>query len=295
MYPSITRRLALDHALSTGKFPAFDKVGYYHRGRFYSTSNACISNTKKIEVVVTKKIEVVNSELPDRDDLGKLHPWFVTGFADGEACFTVSIRKYPKLKIGWSIEPSFAIGLHIRNTHLLEKIHAFFGVGQIKISKVRRTVVYSVHSVKDLTNVIIPHFCKYPLLTQKGADFELFKMIIDLINSKEHSTIEGIHKIVSIRGSLNWGLTPTLAEAFPDIIPVVRPLIKCTEIPHPYWLIGFVEGEGCFEVCITKSRTHKTGYCVQLRLSITQDSRDIALMSSLIEYLKCGSIFSNSY
>jgi len=55
MYPSITRRLALDHALSTGKFPAFDKVGYYHRGRFYSTSNVCISKTKKIEVAVTKK------------------------------------------------------------------------------------------------------------------------------------------------------------------------------------------------------------------------------------------------
>jgi len=74
MHPSITRRLALDHALSTGKFPAFDKVGYYHRGRFYSTSNACISKTKKIEVAVTKKIEVVNSELPDRGDLGKLNP-----------------------------------------------------------------------------------------------------------------------------------------------------------------------------------------------------------------------------
>lgn len=59
-------------------------------------------------------------------------------------------------------------------------------------------------------------------------------MIIDLINSKEHSTIEGLHKIVSIRGSLNWGLTPALVEAFPGITPIARPSIICTEIPHPY-------------------------------------------------------------
>jgi hypothetical protein len=233
--------------------------------------------------------------VPSSPESRKLDPWFVTGFADGEACFTVTIRKYPKLKIGWSVEPRFDIELHIRNIDLLEKIHAFFGVGKIQIKKDRGTVVYSVLSVKDLTSAIIPHFCKYPLLTQKGADFELFKMIIDLINSKEHRTIEGIHKIVSIRGSLNWGLTPTLVEAFPDIAPIARPLIKCTEIPDPYWLTGFVEGEGCFEIGISKSIAHRTGSRVQLRMTITQDSRDTVLMDSLIKYLKCGFTVCSKY
>jgi hypothetical protein len=30
---------------------------------------------------------------------------------------------------------------------------------------------YRVNTLKDLTNVIIPHFIKYPLLTKKRADF----------------------------------------------------------------------------------------------------------------------------
>lgn len=35
-------------------------------------------------------------------------------------------------------------------------------------------VHYEVRSIKELTKVIIPHFDKYPLLTKKRADFELF-------------------------------------------------------------------------------------------------------------------------
>jgi len=47
---------------------------------------------------------------------------------------------------------------------------------------------------------------------------------------KEHLTEEGIIQIVSIRATLNFGLTLGLEEAFPDIIPVNRPLVKVAEI-----------------------------------------------------------------
>jgi hypothetical protein len=43
------------------------------------------------------------------------------------------------------------------------------------------------------------------LITQKKADFILFKQIINLRNNKEHLTLEGLHKILAIRGSLNLG------------------------------------------------------------------------------------------
>jgi hypothetical protein len=68
----------------------------------------------------------------------------------------------------------------------------------------------------DLTNVIIPPFDKNPLISQKRADFLLFKSVVELMSRKEHQTLEGIIKIVSIRSSLNLGLTPTLNEAFPN-------------------------------------------------------------------------------
>jgi hypothetical protein len=90
-----------------------------------------------------------------------------------------------------------------------------------------------VTNVKDLTNVIIPHFYKYPLLTQKQADFELFKRLIELMNLKEHLTTEGLHKILSIRASINQGLTEKLKTAFPGIVPVSRPEVKQAENINP--------------------------------------------------------------
>ena len=40
--------------------------------------------------------------------------------------------------------------------------------------------------------------------------------------NKEHSTLEGIQKIVNIRASLNTGLTENLKEGFPDTLPSQR-------------------------------------------------------------------------
>lgn len=64
---------------------------------------------------------------------------------------------------------------------------------------------------------IINHFDKYPLISQKRADFELFKQVF-LIN-KEHLTIEGLQKIVAIKYSINKGLSPKLQSAFPNTTP----------------------------------------------------------------------------
>jgi hypothetical protein len=62
---------------------------------------------------------------------------------------------------------------------------------------------------------------------------------------KEHLTPEGLRKIVSIRASVNKGLTDELKVAFPNTIPVPRPTVVLKAIPDPQWLTGFTDGEGC--------------------------------------------------
>jgi hypothetical protein len=84
---------------------------------------------------------------------------------------------------------------------LLYKIQSFFGVGKISIRTRNSSAVYAVKSLNDLINVIIPNFIKYPLLTQKRVDFELFKLVCELMSNKEHSTMAGLIKIVSIKAS----------------------------------------------------------------------------------------------
>jgi hypothetical protein len=80
----------------------------------------------------------------------------------------------------------------------------------------------------------LPHFDKYPLNTQKRADFILFKEIILLMINKEHLTIEGIQKIVNLRASINLGSSDSLKEAFPNTVPVERPVMEDIAIEDPY-------------------------------------------------------------
>ena len=63
----------------------------------------------------------------------------------------------------------------------------------------------------------------YPLLTKKCEDFKLFFRIVSLISKKEHLTLSGLHEIISLKASMNLGLTSLLKTAFPDITPIIRP------------------------------------------------------------------------
>ena len=150
---------------------------------------------------------------------------------------------------------------------------SYFGkVGSIYQQGESQTLQFRISSLKDLS-IIINHFNQYSLITQKKADFELFKIALDLMNHKEHLTIEGIHKLIAIKASMNLGLSEELKVAFPETIPVSRPIVEDQEIKDPNWLVGFTEAEGCFECVISKSKT-KTGFRVQLRFTLTQHSRD---------------------
>jgi len=82
----------------------------------------------------------------------------------------------------------------------------FFGVGIIREHKNRNVVTYTVSSLRDINNAIIPHFYRYPLITQKNSDYLLFKQVIDLLNRKVHLELEGINQILSIKAALNKGL-----------------------------------------------------------------------------------------
>lgn len=114
-----------------------------------------------------------------------------------------------------------------------------------------------------------------------------------MMQRKEHLTQEGLTAILSLRASLNLGLSEGLNTAFPNVIPAHRPKVENVFIPHGEWLAGFTSGEGCFFV--SKSSTHALGFRVQLVFQITQHSRDERLMKSLISYLGCGRLVTSSY
>ena len=236
---------------------------------------------------ITQDINNLSNSLLSKSDKSKLQAYWVTGFSDAESTFSIRIAKDASRLLGIRIYPVYSIELHIRDIGVLYKIREFFNVGSVivRIRNGKSTGIYSVQSIRDLINVIIPHFIKYPLITQKQADFILFSLVVNLLN-KEHLTEEGIYKILSIRASMNKGLTASLKALFPNIVGVERPTISNQIIKSPLWLVGFVDGceAGCFYLKITKSRK------VSLVFSISQDSRDSFLFNVIKDYLGCGVI-----
>lgn len=57
---------------------------------------------------------------------------------------------------------------------------------------------------------MIKHLDSYPLITKKFSDYVLFKQIVKLVGLREHLTKEGLLKLVSLKASLNWGLSEKL-------------------------------------------------------------------------------------
>ncbi len=61
----------------------------------------------------------------------------------------------------------------------------------------------------------------------------------------------------------------------------------------PDWVVGFVDGEGCFYVGINRNRTMKTGYQVLPEFRVVQHERDIQILYALKRFFKCGVVRRN--
>lgn len=217
-----------------------------------------------------------------------LNPDYITGFVDGEGCFSISIFKDSRRLTGWQVKPIFSISLHNKDINLLQAIQRTFNVGKIYKHGID-SVQYRVSSLNDL-QVIIDHFDKYPLITQKQADYILFKQAINLVYNKEHLSSTGLLKLVGIKSTLNWGLSEKFKESFPTLEPITRPNVYNANIRNFNWVRGFIEAEACFQVIIQEIN-NKTN--VSLRFSITQHVKDEFLLNSFITYLNCGRYYKS--
>lgn len=244
-----------------------------------------------IELYSNYTIKRKYSSISKLNEQNNLHPFFITGFSDGESYFSINIVKSPKMKLGWTVYLQFGIKLHIKDSQLLKLIQAYFNVGNITLGK--ELCQYRVTSIKDL-EIIINHFENYPLITQKWSDYQLFKLAFNIIKNKNHLTQDGLNELISIKSSMNLGLGNELKLAFPNIKPITRPKVTNNIIQDPNWLSGFVSAEGNFTVSITNSETNNVGKQVKLMFFIYQHSRDAELLQNICNYLECGKYYSNT-
>jgi hypothetical protein len=59
------------------------------------------------------------------------------------------------------------------------------------------------------------------------------------------------------------------------------------------WIVGFVDGEGCFHVGIAENKTFTIGYQVLPEFVIVQHERDVKLLHNIKTFFGCGVVRKN--
>lgn len=148
-----------------------------------------------------QNVQYVGSRL--HKPINKELVWYITGFVDGEGCFSISFNRREKMKSGIEVRPSFSIGQNKKSLSILKDIQNYFECGAIRFSKIDQTYKYEVRSVGDIKEHIIPHFEKYPLQTAKLHDFQNFVWICNQISALRHLNNVFLREIIEKAYDMN--------------------------------------------------------------------------------------------
>jgi hypothetical protein len=128
---------------------------------------------------------------------------YVSGYADGEGCFTVSISPRARLKVGWEVRPSFSVSQNGDRAEVLYAIQTLLGCGSIRPDRSDRTLKWETRRLEDLLEKVIPHFESWPLLSGKRNDFTRFAAVCRLMASGAHREREGLVQVVKLARDMN--------------------------------------------------------------------------------------------
>ena len=201
-----------------------------------------------------------------KDDVNNFYEWF-TGLTDGEGSFNISIRNTQNFSF------SFEITMHIDEEDLFKFIQQTLEVGKVSLSG--NTARFSVNRREDIAN-IISIFIKYPLQSTKYLNFLSFKKAFELYGSSSRKSPELFAEISKIKANMNTLRT--------DFCEMETRKFSIT----PYWVLGFVEGEGSFTVA-------KRDYT--LLFILTQSAKDLRLMEEVQNFFLsiCNDQFYGKY
>lgn len=102
-----------------------------------------------------------------------------------------------------------------------------------------------------------------------------------------HLTTIGFESLLQYYAAINIGVSAKVSTFFPNIVPVLRGAAILPQTLSPYWVSGFVAGDGCFNVGIRASNGK-----LYYTLNVAQHIRDLALMNLLVLFFGCGKVYA---
>ena len=128
---------------------------------------------------------------------------YVSGFVDGEGCFSVLFSKNAKFKLKIEVRPSFSVDQGKSSRDLIKNIASFFGTPNEKMRPYENMLKYETRSLSHILNKVIPHFETYPLYSNKQKDFKCFAIICQLMEKKKHLEKVYLIEIIKLAYSMN--------------------------------------------------------------------------------------------
>nr|AAA82635.1 DNA endonuclease I-CpaI [Lobochlamys segnis]AAL34374.1 unknown [Lobochlamys segnis]ALO21041.1 putative LAGLIDADG homing endonuclease [Lobochlamys segnis] len=131
-----------------------------------------------------------------------INPQWITGFVDGEGCFSVSILRNNSLRYGHQLQPEFVVTQHKLDANVLYALKDYFKVGSVVVNHGER-LCYKVKNIDHFITVIIPFFEKHELKTKRRIEFLRFRKICLLLKAGRHlESQEGFEKVLDLAKKL---------------------------------------------------------------------------------------------
>jgi len=139
---------------------------------------------------------------------------WITGFVDGEGCFSINFIRQPDrpgrrgYTTGFQLAHEFAVTQGAKSVDSLHMLERFFGVGAVYINKrydnhKEHLYRFCVRKRDDVFSTIVPFFERNPLRTSKQRDFQKFAECMKLVQNNSHLTKHGLIEIVRIAETMN--------------------------------------------------------------------------------------------
>ena len=133
---------------------------------------------------------------------------WVVGFVDGEGCFSVSIFRNRTCALGWQVQPEFAVVQGARSVQVLYLLEQSFGCGSVgrngrHDNHTEDMYRYRISRLADLADRVIPFFEVNPLRTTKANDFAVFAIVVRLMQSRHHLSVDGLLEIARLAQTMN--------------------------------------------------------------------------------------------
>jgi hypothetical protein len=218
----------------------------------------------------------------------KLDADWIVGFTDADGCFSVCANRN-------TIRYEFILSQDVRSKHVLFAVKSFFGVGNVHKAG-GNMWAYSVSDVKALNSIIVPFFDTHPLRTSKHISWLKFRESLSCGCGTQNNTNTGTvccfdTVLVSDKHCCSSKTTTLLSEHKTDLNAKInskkqKDLCCCTRSRiTPSWLVGFIDGDGCFTVSIVRSVGPRPQFILGLKAS------DKGVAERIQAFLGCGTVY----